>query len=74
MHKLICDFCEKEIRRSETHITVEVQMSETVLGTQWDVKEMHFHTECGTRLRNKVNQFVADSIERKENDDRPECK
>lgn len=70
MHKLICDFCAQEIRPSETFITVSVEMSETILGTSWDAKEMHFHTECGTRLRNKINQFVADARERKENDDR----
>lgn len=70
MHKVICDFCERDIRPTETHITVEIQMSTTILGSQWDCQELHFHTDCGTRLRNKVNAFIAEARERKENDDR----
>lgn len=70
MNKLICDFCEKEIRPSETHITVEVEMSQNILGTQWSTQELHFHMDCGTQLRNKVNQFIADVRGRKENNDR----
>lgn len=58
MHKLICDFCGKEITGYGALTKVTIERAYSCLGTPKE-EEMHFHTECATRLSNKFDEFTA---------------
>ena len=60
VHKLICDFCEKDIRRSDPHVKVTIETESPPFGSLWEEQELHLHIECATRLRNKINQFIEE--------------
>lgn len=59
MYKLVCDLCGKEILHSAMMSTITVETTPIyALGTSEETI-MHFHIECGTRLNNMFNHFVA---------------
>lgn len=58
MNKIFCDFCLKEIPYT-SYVTVTTDYPVTYMG---DIPESehHFHTDCYTRLKNKVERFIED--------------
>lgn len=50
MHKIFCDWCNKEIG-CEFHLKVEIEHPIPALGSIVP-ETMHFHEDCGVRLRN----------------------
>lgn len=59
MFKYCCDFCDKEIIDPLDRITVTASVEIRLTGYP-DCSEHHFHVTCFTRLRNKVNAFIAE--------------
>lgn len=59
MIKTCCDFCDKEIINSVEAVVVTAA-TEIPLLSHPDYQEYHFHADCFTRLRNKVNAFIAE--------------
>lgn len=57
MTKKCCDLCGKEITKAETSYAKMV-IADSVLGPY---VYLDLHTECATRLNNKINSFLAEA-------------
>jgi hypothetical protein len=58
MIKVFCDFCKKEINIKRDFMTIEIQSHVPCQPSKY-----YFHTECGRKLINKINDYAKNGGE-----------